>query len=285
MDAHMPTNSLADTLLTTRRSIMAPVLAVAKMQAYYCISQIRTSILIAWLTTLVEMLVARQLWIALFNGQVIYEGFTLDQTLTYIVLSMIIYNMLKGDGIQYIYWKIRSGNILFDLMYPLRFPIYLMVFALSSLILAILTTAIPLLGMAVILLKIPLPATLEAWLAFGVSFLLGCLIFHLIDTLASLLGFWTTETHGLLTWKEILVALLSGAFFPLWIFPDIIERVIAWLPFRSIQYVPLSIWVGWIGPRQYLRDMAIQIGWVLILWLAVEGLFKLVERKLEIQGG
>jgi ABC-2 type transport system permease protein len=198
---------------------------------------------------------------------------------------MVIYNLLKGDGVQFIHWKIRSGNILFDLMYPLRFPISLMVFALSSLFLTILTHAIPLLLMAVFLLKIPLPVSPTAWLAFAVSFLLGCLSFNWIDILASLLGFWTTETHGLLIWKEILVALFSGAFLPLWIFPDVIERIIAWLPFRSIQYVPLSILVGWIGPEQYLREMMIQVFWVVVLWLAVEGLYKLAERRFEIQGG
>jgi ABC-2 type transport system permease protein len=234
--------------------------------------QIRSGSLIAWLTALVEMLVARQLWIALYNGRATYDGFTLDQTLAYVVLSIAITNLLKDDG--FLYWKIRSGNIIFELMYPLRLPTHLLV-----------TVAAPLLLMAVFLLKIPLPALPAAWLAFAVSFPLGCLIGICIDLLASLLGFWTTEIHGLMTWKNLTVAILSGAILPLWIFPDLVERAIAWLPFRGIQYVPLSILVGWIGPELYLREMAVQFGWVVVLWFTVEGLYALASRKFEIQGG
>ncbi len=84
---------------------------------------------------------------------------------------------------------------------------------------------------------------------------------------------------------NILVAILSGAYLPLWIFPDAVRRVIGYLPFRGIQYVPLSILVGWSGPQDYLRELAIQAAWVVILGLAAEGLYRLALRQLKIQGG
>ncbi len=272
-------------LYASRRPFFSPFFAVARLQVAYCILQIRSGVVVNWLVALVEMLVARQLWIALYNGREVFDGFTLDETLAYVVLSMAVTRLLEGDGVEFIHWQIRSGNILFDLMYPLRFPLNLMAFSISSLFITLFTTAIPLLLMATFLLKIPLPASSAAWLAFAFSFLLGCLIFNSIDILASLLGFWTTETHGLLTWKVILVALLSGAYLPLWIFPPQVEQILAYLPFRGIQYVPLSILVGWTGPELYLREMAIQLIWVIVLWLAVEGLYLLAQRRFEFQGG
>jgi ABC-2 type transport system permease protein len=266
-----------------RRSIFAPILAVAWAQARWCISLIRTAMLIFWATALVEMLIARQLWIALFNGRTVYEGYTIDQTLSYVVLSMAIFGLLRGD--PYMYWMIRSGNVLLELIHPLRYTTRLMAFSLASIFMQLLLQAAPQLLMAVFILKIPLPASLSAWLVFAFSFLLGCMIFNCIEILISMMAFWTTEMVGLVRWKDIIVGILSGAALPLWIFPAGIERVISWLPFRAMQYVPLSILVGWIKPERYAREMLIQAGWVVLLWLAVEGVYELAMKRYEIQGG
>jgi ABC-2 type transport system permease protein len=279
MDAELTTPILPE----RRRSFLAPLWANARIQGYWSILQIRDGGLIFGLTALVEMLLARQLWIALFNGRAVYEGYTLDQTLTYVVLSMAILPLFRGDA--YLYWQIRTGNILNQLIYPLRWTTGLIAFALASVFGQLITNAIPLLLMAAFLLKIPMPSSLTAWLAFAVSFLIGILIYNCIDILTNMLGFWTTELSGVVAWKDILLGILSGAALPLWIFPDAVEQVIAWLPFRCMQYVPLSILVGWIGPDQYLREMAIQLFWLAVLWLSVEGLYELARRKIEIQGG
>ena len=253
------------------------------MQAHWCIRQVRTGMFIPWVTALVQMLLARQVWIALFNGKEIYEGRTLDQTLSYVVLSMAIFTIMKGDG--FLYWGIRSGHIINDLLYPVRWTLKTLAFGLASMFFQIFIQAIPLMLMAVYVLKISLPDSPSVWLAFAVSFLLGCLIFNILDILANMMGFWTTELHGFLAWKDIIAGVLSGAALPLWIFPNTLEWAIAWLPFRGMQYVPLSILVGWIPPEQYLREMGIQVFWVFLLWLSVEVLFELAMKKYEVQGG
>jgi ABC-2 type transport system permease protein len=266
-----------------RRSAIAPFLAAAWLQGYWCVTQIRTNLLINWSTGFVEMLLARQLWIALFNGQATFDGYTLDQTLTYAVLSMALFSLMKGDA--FLYWKIRSGNILNDLMHPLRFPSALMASSIASILYQVIIQAGPQILLAVLVLGIPMPASLGAWLAFGLSFLLGCIIYNCLDILANMLGFWTTEMHGIIVWKDILAGICSGAFLPLWIFPSPVERVLSWLPFRGMQYVPLSILVGWIPPAHYLRELGIQLVWVVLLWLVVEAMFELAMRKYEVQGG
>lgn len=268
-----------------RRSILAPLWAVARLQASYCILLLGSDVLVTWVTALVEMLVARQLWLALYADRTVYNGYTLEDTLVYVVLSMVITHLLRSDGVSFMHWQIRSGNVLFDLMYPLRYPLNLMVFELSSLAVTLFTVALPLLVVAVFILKVPLLVDPWRWLVFGVSFLLGCVIYLWIEIMAGLLGFWMTETSGLTAWMNILIALLSGAYLPLWIFPRAVEQVIALLPFRAIQYGPLAILVGWTGPQLYLREIAVQLTWVLLLGLAVEGLYRLALRTMNIQGG
>ncbi len=265
------------------RFVLAPFLGEAKMQAYWCIRQVRNLMVIPWITALVQIPLARQLWISLFNGKEVYEGFTLDQTLAYVTLSMAIFTIMKGDG--FLYWKIRTGDIINELMYPVRWTFLVMASGLASMFFQIFIQAVPLMVTAALFLKIPLPTSPSVWLAFTVSFLLGCLIFNILDILANMMGFFTTELHGLLAWKDIIAGVLSGAALPLWIFPGALEKAIAWLPFRGMQYVPLSILVGWIPPGQYLREMGIQVLWVIFLWLVVERLYELAMKKYEVQGG
>lgn len=266
------------------RSILAPVLAMASGQVRYGISQAHYQPVV-WITSLVEMLIAQRLWMALYQQPPAYGDVSLAQTLTYVLLSLIFNSLLQGDYIQYVHYKIRSGNILFDLMYPLYFGHQVLSAGIASFLISAVITALPLLAAAVFLFGIHLPAGLLVWLIFGISLLLGFLIYSAIDYLVMLSGFWTVEMNGLLAAKNLLVAILSGAFIPLWVFPGWFETILAYLPFRYINYSPMAILIGRIPPQAYLPELGLQLAWVVGLAVLGRVVFSLAVRKMGIQGG
>lgn len=267
-----------------RRSALAPAAACFNAQMRWAIqSQFSGGALIGILTALVEILVARQLWLALYQDKSAFQGVSLEQTTTYAVLSLILASLIKDDG--YIFYKIRSGNIFFDLMYPLDLSFQLLAFNAGSVLVQIAGTGLPLLGLSVLFFHIRLPAALSVWLVFALSFLLGYLIYFYLDYLMTLLGFWTTEIKGLVAAKNLMLAFLSGAVIPLWVFPAWAEKLLLWLPFQGINYSPLAILIGKIAPGQYAATLAIQALWVLVLWAASRGLYALALRRLGFQGG
>ena len=76
---------------------------------------------------------------------------------------------------------------------------------------------------------------------FPFSLLLAYLLSFCFDYFVGLLCFYTESVWGLSITKEIIVTVLSGALIPLQFFPDVIQKILLWLPFQAIYYTPLTM--------------------------------------------
>ena len=108
-------------------------------------------------------------------------------------------------------------------------------------------------------IKLVLPGSPVVWLAFLVSLIMGFITAFLIDYIASLAGFWTTEIGGIFFAKLSVVDILGGKYLPLWIFPSVLLQIALVLPFRGIAYTPLAILVGEINLLQIPTELGIQL--------------------------
>jgi len=129
------------------------------------------------------------------------------------------------------------------------------------------------------------PSSIAIWLAFLISIALGYVISFLIDYSASLLGFWLTQTSGVLCAKWSVVRILGGTYVPLWVFPPVLGQVILFLPFAGVSYVPLSILVGRTEPSQIPAAFGMQMVWIAVLGCLSRVLFSAGVKKLSVQGG
>ena len=130
-----------------------------------------------------------------------------------------------------------------------------------------------------------LPSSALVWLSFLVSLGLGFLTAFYVDYILSLIGFWTTDLDGLFWAKDSIILILGGTYLPLWIYPPLLRRVLAFLPFQGISYTPVAIFVGQIGLDQVARAFAVQIIWLVILAAGSRRLYASAIRKLAVQGG
>lgn len=104
--------------------------------------------------------------------------------------------------------------------------------------------------------------------AFVASLLMAFLLGFLIESLLGLISFWFLEVSSLLFIYMMLNYFLSGHMLPLDFLPEPILRVIWYLPFKYLAYVPAAIYLDRY-PREELTQVlsmgAIWIGALAIL--------------------
>ena len=72
---------------------------------------------------------------------------------------------------------------------------------------------------------------------------------------------------------------------PLWFFPTSLRVVADWLPFQSMLFVPIAIYLGQLSGGEAVRAIAVQLLWVLALYVAVQAVWRHAMRRVVMQGG
>jgi ABC-2 type transport system permease protein len=72
---------------------------------------------------------------------------------------------------------------------------------------------------------------------------------------------------------------------PLWLFPDFIRGLAEALPFKSIYYIPISIYIGTLSGDAIVRALGFQAVWAVALVLVSRWAWSQVHRRLIVQGG
>lgn len=245
----------------------------------------RFDLIIGLVRVFILALVFRQLWIVLYGGREAYAGVTLNQTLTYVIMSIAVMPLFPNSLILEVNDRIRSGNILFDITRPMYYGNLLLFQTMGQSLAILITSSLPLFALAWLLLRLALPASVVVWLAFLVSLILGFFIAFLLDFIASLLGFWMTEISGVRFAKWNITDLLGGRYIPLWVFPFPLKQIALCLPFRGISYTPLSILVEEVSLREVPIELGFQIVWIVLLTCLGRLLYAAVVKKLAVQGG
>ena len=117
------------------------------------------------------------------------------------------------------------------------------------------------------------------------SYLFGFLILWLLSVLVSMFTFVTMELGNMGVVKDTIVAILSGSMIPLWFFPAGVEKALMLTPFPYTYQTPLGLYIGKISPAEGVKQIVIQICWVIIFGVVVSFVWKKVQNKVLIQGG
>ncbi len=126
------------------------------------------------------------------------------------------------------------------------------------------------------------PMLVAAWIA---SLIMAFLVGFLIEALLGLLAFWFLEVSSLIFIYMLLSYFLSGHMLPLDWLPEPVAGWIQWLPFKYLAFFPSAVILGRYSPPVLARELLIEAGWVVVLYLANRWALNRGLRRYSAYGG
>jgi len=234
---------------------------------------------------LILMYGTRWLWITLYTQRPGAFGVSLQQMVTYAILSMAIQNLFFTGPPYYMAQQVRSGAIDVDLLKPLDFHFHMLARSTGEMLFRVIVIALPAMLAGYFLFDLQLPATWQTGFLFVVALLLGYLVQFHLEFLLGTVAIITLEIHSIDWAFHATSRFFSGQFVPLWLFPGMLGTLAAVLPFRSIFFTPLSIYIGALSGSAITQALRFQLIWLIILLIISRWLWGRVQLRIISQGG
>ncbi|MBE5779487.1 MAG: ABC transporter permease [Clostridiales bacterium] len=187
-----------------------------------------------------------------------------------------------------IFDHITSGSVAYELCRPCELYGMWFVKNMAIRLSRVVLRCIPIFLVAALLpspLGLTLPASAVHAAMFPFALLLGFLVMVSLSMLVYIGAFYTLSPVGIRIMAGTAMEFLCGGIIPIPFFPQWMQRIMALLPFGSIQNTPFLIYTGVMQPVQALKSMFIQLIWLGILLLIGSLSMRHALKKVVVQGG
>lgn len=228
-------------------------------------------------------------WKAVFDSsdsQTIF-GFSYDNMVVYLFITFLSGYLTYSDGSYVIGKEILDGSIAMRMIKPVDFDMCFLFQELGGKILQLL------------IVFMPITVGLEAyrWVVNG-CFMVEIpmlLLFFLSMILAYGINFFFSVTYGFLAFylknlwgtdiiKGVIVNFLSGATVPL-AFMGAFGNVLSFLPFASLSYTPVMIYMGMYSIKEIVFYIGLQAVWLVFFLVLSKLVLRSAMKRLVVHGG
>lgn len=213
--------------------------------------------------TIVFFFVKYNLWSSIFSatGLPLIQGYDLTAMLQYQALVMLVALAGQSYNSMNLSQDIRMGRISAYLIYPFQFWQFHTASFLSFQVIQVAVTMVTLL---VLYLTGILEGLTGLHLVQGLAYTSLVSFFWFATAFAQgLVSFWLEESWAIRVMFNIMTGFLSGAMFPLEIYPAWFVGILKWTPFPYVTYVPVKIMTG-----TYVGNQLIPAG-VVVMWILI----------------
>lgn len=256
-------------------------------QAFHSTAIYRFDFWLRLANNFIWMYSAYWLWTILYTQKAGAFDVSLEQMVTYGVLSQVISMVLRpGVWVSYVIAsKVKNGEIIMDMLKPLDFHVHTLARSIGEVLFFTAFVGAPSLLVAFLFLKMQLPPNLTAGLLFIASLVLGYGVQFSLSFLLGLLSVFTIDIRNISWAYSSVIRFFSGSEVPLWLFPVFLSKLADALPFKCIFAVPLSIYIGKFTAQETASAFALQIFWLAALTLAGRWVWVRAHAYLSVQGG
>ncbi|HEX3022391.1 MAG TPA: ABC-2 family transporter protein [Lachnospiraceae bacterium] len=250
----------------------------------------RGSVYLWIFSKILSLFVTYYLWKAIYRNDLstVINGFSFPEMVIYIVISYITVNIISGNAARNIAYDVVEGSIAINLIKPISYRTKLLFTSFGMIIFRFFVPGIFLWG-GVLFFEYHeygiYPPSIQLTLLYLLSLVFSFLIMFLFDFCYGMLAFYTTYVWGMNMSKAALLLFLSGSMIPLSFFPPMAQRIFEFLPFSSMNYVPVMIYLGKISGQALMKAFLVQVVWIAILYILSNYFWKKATKRLTVVGG
>lgn len=229
-------------------------------------------------------------WKAVFMSteSATFMGFSMEDMVVYLFITFLTGYLTYSDGTYAIASEIRDGSIAMRMIKPCSFDMCFLFQELGNKIFNVM----------VIFLPIVVGVEAYRWAITGAcQFNIVCFLLYIVSlVMAYLISFYFNVSYGFMAFylknlwgadilKEVIVNFLSGATIPLAFMPPLLADILGFLPFSSLSYTPVMIYMGMYSPSQIAAKMLLQVFWLTAMILLSKAVWNHAVKRLCSQGG
>jgi ABC-2 type transport system permease protein len=224
--------------------------------------------------------------LSIAGGAGLVAGYDAEALATYVWFGQALIGVVGMWGFTELAERIRSGDIVTDLLRPVHPVTNYLAADLGRAAHAALSRFVVPVAVGVVFFDLYEPAHATTYPLFALSTLLAVLVAFGCRYLTNATGYWLLDIRGVLMIWALASGVLSGLYFPLRFLPDWLA-VTLWVatPFPSILQTPLDVLVERDPLATRLGMVGLQVAWAVALIAACVLVQRRAERRLVVQGG
>lgn len=244
----------------------------------------KTASLLNFTTQMILILAQFYLWRAVYDNTISINNYTFTDMITYLVISYSIGRSYPFNVSSQFGRMVKDGEIIHSLLKPIAFEYRLLTDSFGELLYKLLFISTPILMTGYLFLGIELSLAPGELLTFFLFWGSSYAFIFVLELFVGVFSFYTHSLWGINNFKTSVINLLSGKLLPLNFYPFVCRKIMYYLPFSTIYFIPINILL-----KKEVSNISL---FLLILWCSTITLFVLYKvlssimiKKIMIQGG
>lgn len=263
--------------------MISKILAIAKQNGkeglYY-----RFDLLLYIFNFIVEITVYIFIWLAIYNNGNQIQGMTFEQITTYYILVVSLSPIINWGVNEIMGNAIREGEILKELLNPISYFNYYFGIRIGELIESTIVGVLTF-GICSILFGVLLPNGILNFLFFIIIVFLAVIVVYFFELLIGMTAFYTNSIWGVEIFKRAVLSIFSGMIAPITLFPEFLQKIADFLPFKDCIYTPINIYFGELTNIEILQVIMKQCIWIGVLYIIAKIIFNKAIKNITVNGG
>lgn len=217
-----------------------------------------------------------------------FMGFTMEDMVVYLFITFLTGYLTYSDGAFSVGEEIVDGSIAMRMIKPCSFEMCFLFQELGNRIVSVAMIFVPIVA-GVEIYRYAVSGVFRLQIGFFLLYIVSLLIAYMIsfyfNVCYGFMAFFFKNLWGTTLIKETVVGFLSGAVIPLAFLPSGLAAVLNFLPFASLSYTPVMIYMGMYSYGEIAWRIGLQLFWLLVMYGVSKLVWRSAVKHLAVQGG